>query len=463
MLGDEFLKRLFLRFVILILCTALLLPYALCAPFEQNGSYSDVSPDMWSYETIQMLRDADVLPDTDMLHPYDQQSRAEFVSYLYSMDRALSRVSEGNPIEIFADVPMEHTYFEAVFWAQKHGIVNGVGEQMFAPDAPLTRESICTILIRYAEYAGIKLKMKQPLSQFVDSLRISDYARSAVAACQMAQIINGYNNGFFKPLSSISKEESIAVVARMYDAAVNPAEMHAKLVVTSAGAYDKQYEGFLPVPDPLVPESAAVDLSYFEKVAFVGDSVSLRLQYYCAATKALGNATFLCAGSLSASNALYPVGSATVHPSYQGKKMLVEECVAASGAQVVYIMLDINNISFGVDRAVADMLTLIDRIYALSPDVKIVIESVTPMAPTSTIISNRLNNDRIIEFNQKMKDVCLENGWYYVDIAAAVSDAEGYLISDYCSDNNGMGIHFTNAAAEVWVEYLKTHVPEPLK
>lgn len=433
------------------------------ASSQRLNPYSDVYEDMWSYEVIETLFRHNVISESMELKPLENESRAAFVSYLHRLDLMLGSDGEQAAEVVFSDVPANHPYFDAVYWAQKNGIVNGVGEGRFTPNDPLTRESICTILMRYVQHAGIKLKLKHPATQFVDSLRISDYARSAVVACQMAQIMNGYGNGFFKPFECISREEALAVVYRVFDAAMNPPTGYAKLVNTAVGAYDALYSNFLPVPDPVVPLSDPVDLSYFDRVAFVGDSVSLRLQYYCAATRALGNATFLCAGSLSASNALYPAGPSTFHPSYLGKKMLVEECVSASGAEIVYIMLGINNISFGVERATADMMTLIERILELSPNVKIMIQSVTPMASTSSILSNKLNNDRINEYNRIMKDYCLENGWYYVNVAEAVSDASGYLVPDYCSDNAGMGIHFTNAAAEVWVDYLLTHVPEKIK
>ena len=36
-------------------------------------------------------------------------------------------------------------------------------------------------------------------------------------------------------------------------------------------------------------------------------------------------------------------------------------------------------------------------------------------------------------------------------------DENGYLRQDYCSDADGMGIHFTNAGCAAWVDYLFTH------
>ncbi len=87
-----------------------------------------------------------------------------------------------------------------------------------------------------------------------------------------------------------------------------------------------------------VPASERVDTSYFDDVVFIGDSVSLKLQYYVRDQRKsdenfLGKAQFLTAGSFSYINALKAVSEASVHPSYQGTKMLLEDSIAASGAK----------------------------------------------------------------------------------------------------------------------------------
>ena len=113
---------------------------------------------------------------------------------------------------------------------------------------------------------------------------------------------------------------------------------------------------------------------------FVGDSVTLKLSYY-AENGSLGNAAFLCAGSLGWNNALWELNrSGNVHPVMYGTKYTVDEGVKASGKNKVFIMLGMNDIGlYGVDGAADAMITLTDRIKQKSPDVQIYIESVTPM------------------------------------------------------------------------------------
>lgn len=451
-------KRRFAQIIACCLLAAMLLALPAGAVTPKTvwiNPYQDVTETMWSYNYIRALNQAGVLPDGETFGGSEQETRGNFVACLYSLHLALGGKRELCREAPFEDVPLTDPNVNAIAWGKNHGVVNGVSETLFSPDDSLTRENICTILLRYAGYAEIKLPKKAEAAQFLDSLRISAYARTPVLACQMAGIVNGYADGLFRPAGKITREECAAMLWRVMDAAKQPAS-GLETVSTKAGAYDALYANFVSY-DPVLPAGEAVDLSYFDDVAFVGDSVSLMLQYYCAATKALGNATFLCAGSLSSTNALWPVSSSSVHPSYQGTKMLVEDAVAASGVKKVYIMLGINNIAYGVDYASNDMVTLIDRILQKSPDVKIIVQSVTPMAFSSTIITNQLNNTQIQAYNKRMQEICAERGWSYLNVAEVLTDKDGNLPSNYCSDNGSMGIHFTYEAAAVWVDYLKTH------
>ncbi|MBQ8000824.1 MAG: hypothetical protein IJ298_06330 [Ruminococcus sp.] len=211
----------------------------------------------------------------------------------------------------------------------------------------------------------------------------------------------------------------------------------------------------------VVPESAKVSADYFDNTAFVGDSVSLKLSYYAAATGALGKAQFFTAGSLGCANALWEVSDESVHPSYQGTKMLVEDCVAASGADTLYIMLGMNDIGlYGIDDTIENYKTLLGKITAKSPQIKIVVQSMTPMTETSTILGDSLNNENIKIYNSCLSQMCSDNGWAFVDVASVMYDAQGVNLNrDFCSDPDGLGVHFTEAGCEKWVEYLSTHTP----
>lgn len=208
-----------------------------------------------------------------------------------------------------------------------------------------------------------------------------------------------------------------------------------------------------------VPKSARVKPSYFDDAVFVGDSISLKLNFYEAANDVLGKAKFLTAGSLSATNALWEVSDKSVHPRYNGKKMKIEDAVALMGAKKVYIMLGMNDINFvGADKSIENFVTLCKRIKKKSPGVTFYVQSVTPrVAFTSTTTVKSLTNAKINDYNVKLSARCQKEGWYFLNVASVMFDSKGNLKREYCGDPQSMGMHFSNEGCKAWVDYLYTH------
>ena len=206
-------------------------------------------------------------------------------------------------------------------------------------------------------------------------------------------------------------------------------------------------------PEETVPEPSDA-AAFFNDAVFVGDSVSLRLSFYCQAHPGvLGTAQFLTSGSLGSGNALWDVGANSVHPSYQGEKMLVEDGVKAMGAKKVFLMLGMNDVGlYGVEDSVTNLNTLLQRILEKSPDAEIYIQAATP------ILAGRerktLNNENLDKYNAALKELAREKGYHFADVASVMKVEDGSLNPDYCSDPEDMGIHFTDAGAKVWIDYL---------
>lgn len=204
-----------------------------------------------------------------------------------------------------------------------------------------------------------------------------------------------------------------------------------------------------------MPPTARADAAYFNDVVFIGDSVTAKLMFYNIATTALGNAQWLASTSLGLHNAMWSIDNPdAVHPSYQGQKVTVPDGVALTKCKKVYLMLGVNDLSWNdTQGALSDLMTLTGNILAKSPDVTLVIQSVTPMYKETSTLTNR----KIEEFNLAVSELCREKGWHFLDVASVLRDDRGFLPKDYCSDPDSMGIHFTNVACQKWVEYLYTH------
>ncbi len=208
-----------------------------------------------------------------------------------------------------------------------------------------------------------------------------------------------------------------------------------------------------------LPKTPRVNASYFDDAIFVGDSVSLGLNYYEAANDKLGKAQFLTAGSMGSGNALQPVSASSIHPRWNGEKMKVEKAVAKSGAKKVYIMLGMNDIAvYGPEKSARNLRELCKRILMEAPTVKIFLQSVTPRVNQGASSDRgKLTNASITKYNQCVAKICTDEDWYFVNVAEFMFDSTGHLIRSYCSDPDGMGMHFAPKGCEAWIDYLYTH------
>ena len=100
-------------------------------------------------------------------------------------------------------------------------------------------------------------------------------------------------------------------------------------------------------------KTAGGSVSWFDDAVFVGDSVTLKLSYYCDEDpeNTLSDAKFFCAGSLGYTNALWDLDQEdAVHPYYQGQNYQSKDCDSVTGANKVFIMLGMNDIGlYGID------------------------------------------------------------------------------------------------------------------
>lgn len=205
----------------------------------------------------------------------------------------------------------------------------------------------------------------------------------------------------------------------------------------------------------------AVGDHYFDDVVMIGDSVTLKLYYYLLERwnddpAYLGDIQFLTAGSLGSGNALWDVSEESVHPVYKGEKMLLEDSVALSGAKKVYLMLGTNDVGlYGIEAAIANYNTLLDRIQAKSPDIKFYIQSALPMLRSAQL--QDLNNPALAAYNAALYEMTVKRGDYFIDVASVMQTSDGCLPYQYCSDPDGLGIHLTDIACDQWITYLRTH------
>lgn len=140
--------------------------------------------------------------------PEGKLTRAQFVKLLAcSLAEAETlKTYEGQHPFTDSEGHWAETY---IAWAKDKGIVEGVSATEFDPEAPITREQMATIFGRYALKQGIELpKSENAAGSFPDADKISEYAREFVELMRIAGILNGYEDGTFRPQGNATRAEA---------------------------------------------------------------------------------------------------------------------------------------------------------------------------------------------------------------------------------------------------------------
>ena len=104
----------------------------------------------------------------------------------------------------FRDVSAGAYYAQPVLWAYHAGVVNGCGADTFCPTQAISRQDLTVILYRYACLAGIAdaAQSENVLSGFADADAVSDYARAALAWAVENGIVYGRDDHRIDPRRS---------------------------------------------------------------------------------------------------------------------------------------------------------------------------------------------------------------------------------------------------------------------
>lgn len=171
--------------------------------------FVDVAKDAWYYPSVSYVYEHGMMTGmTDTIFaPNTTLSRAMIAQVLYNL--------EGKPAAIggnFTDVNHGDWYADAVNWAAKEGIVAGMGDGTFAPNAPLTREQMASILHRYAKYNNYDIKANGSLSIFADAYKISPWAKDAMSWAVGHDVINGMGNSTIAPQGTATRAQVATVL-----------------------------------------------------------------------------------------------------------------------------------------------------------------------------------------------------------------------------------------------------------
>ncbi len=187
------------------------------ATFTQNQSgtlpFTDVKTGDWFYEAVQYVYDKGMMTgvSADRFAPASTTTRGMIVTILYRLENEPA-VSGGSA---FTDVESGAWYADAVAWAAANDIVNGTSATTFAPNSPITREQMATMLYRFAQYKGMDaVTLQENLTGYPDGDQVSDYAIPAMNWAVGQGLIAGMENGTLVPQGSATRAQVATILMR---------------------------------------------------------------------------------------------------------------------------------------------------------------------------------------------------------------------------------------------------------
>lgn len=194
-----------------------------------------------------------------------------------------------------------------------------------------------------------------------------------------------------------------------------------------------------------VPESEAVDDSYFADAVFVGDSRTEGLKMY----SGLDSSQFFSSVGMDVDKVF-----TDQVVSLNGQLLTVAQALEQASYSKVYIMLGMNELGWVYESVFADNYArIIDTIRESHPDATIYVQSILPVSQWKDGSNDIYTNANVVRLQKALVAMCEEKGVNYVNVAEGIQDEQGYLPSEATQD----GVHLTPEYCQRWMDYLKTH------
>ena len=180
---------------------------------EASLPFLDVAEGSWYYDAVSYVYEHGLMTGTSgtAFAPDANLTRAMMATVLWAM--------EGSPVVNYAmtytDVSGGAWYAEAVRWATSEGVVSGVGDNRFDPDAPITREQMAVMLYAYARTQGYGVSGRADLSRYTDAAAIGSWAETALEWAVAEGLISGTSDTTLSPQGQATRAQ-VATILRNF-------------------------------------------------------------------------------------------------------------------------------------------------------------------------------------------------------------------------------------------------------
>lgn len=183
-------------------------------PNNTTNNFKDISGH-WAEESINYVVNKGILKGVsqDNFAPNTAMTRGMLVTALYRLaNEPVVNTSNG-----FKDVKANTWYEAAINWAYGEGIVKGITQDKFMPNANVTREQMAVMLYNYIQMRGVSLNKVTEEVNFKDQENISAWAQEAMTFMAQTGIMQGDSKGNCNPKTQATRAEVSTMLYRLME------------------------------------------------------------------------------------------------------------------------------------------------------------------------------------------------------------------------------------------------------
>lgn len=176
---------------------------------EEQELFGDIGNYGWAKEAIEGLYYAGIVNgmEENVFNPAGEVTREQFCKMVVQM----FGIFENETGDKFVDVKSDAWYAPYIYSAVRAGYIQGQSDEYFGVGESIMRQDMVTVL-----YRAIKNANNAAVLNFTDNDNIAEYAKDAVAQLVGMGVINGYEDGSFKPRGTATRAEAAKVIWGVY-------------------------------------------------------------------------------------------------------------------------------------------------------------------------------------------------------------------------------------------------------
>ncbi|MDD6763507.1 MAG: S-layer homology domain-containing protein [Clostridiales bacterium] len=177
-------------------------------PAQEKNIFDDIDSVPWARESITALYSKGIINGMSdgKFEPNAPVTREQFIKMIV----CAYGLENADAKCSFEDVRADSWYYGYIASACEKGIVNGISDELFGAGRNITREDMAVMAYRTALSCGASFK--NGAESFADDENIYDYAKDAVNALKSEGIMSGKDNNLFAPKDYATRAEAAKII-----------------------------------------------------------------------------------------------------------------------------------------------------------------------------------------------------------------------------------------------------------